>query len=191
MQLLILDNYDSFTYNLAHLVEKISKQKVEVCRNDEMSLADVARFDKIILSPGPGLPQEAGILLPLVQQYASSKSILGICLGQQAIGQAFGGSLINLPKVYHGVSTPVNLTDVPSNLFDGLKKTFQVGRYHSWVLDETTLPLELLVTARDEEGHVMALKHQHYDVEGLQFHPESILTPDGESIIRNWLKKEG
>lgn len=191
MQLLILDNYDSFTYNLAHLVEKISKQKVEVCRNDEISLADVARFDKIILSPGPGLPQEAGILLPLVQQYASSKSILGICLGQQAIGQAFGGSLINLPKVYHGVSTPVNLTDVPSNLFHGLKKTFQVGRYHSWVLNETTLPLELLVTARDEEGHVMALKHQHYEVEGLQFHPESILTPDGESIIRNWLKKEG
>lgn len=199
MKILVFDNYDSFTYNLVHLVQKIIKDKVDVFRNDRIPLERVAAYDKIILSPGPGVPQEAGLLLPLIKEYAPSKSILGVCLGHQAIGEAFGGKLENLTTVYHGVSTPVQITKrhhpekvSPSqhhaDLFAGLPDEIEVGRYHSWIVTEKGFPEELEVTARDENGYIMALQHRTYDVQGVQFHPESVLTPDGETILRNWLK---
>lgn len=201
MNVLVFDNYDSFTYNLVHLVEKILGQKPTVARNDELPLEEIDRFDKIILSPGPGLPSEAGLLLPLIQEYASRKSILGVCLGHQAIGEAFGGKLVNLSSVYHGVATPVSLVQhnadeanpsgnkksVHQNLFQNLPDTFAVGRYHSWVVGDEAFPETLTVTARDEAGYIMALQHKTYDVQGVQFHPESVLTPQGEIILRNWL----
>ena len=201
MAILVFDNYDSFTYNLVHLVEKITHQKVDVFRNDQITLEDVNQYDKIILSPGPGIPEEAGLLLPLIKQYAATKSILGVCLGHQAIGQAFGGTLTNLSSVYHGVATPIqigswqlavdgNTKQRSSNnaqLFKDLPKEIIVGRYHSWVINEENFPDELEVTARDENNFIMALQHKTYDVQGVQFHPESILTPDGEKIMRNWL----
>ncbi|KAA2241763.1 aminodeoxychorismate/anthranilate synthase component II [Chitinophaga agrisoli] len=186
--ILVFDNYDSFTYNLVHLVEKIINGKVTVYRNDEIPLEQVKAFDKIILSPGPGIPEEAGLLLPLIKEYAPSKSIFGVCLGQQAIGQAFGGDLINLTEVYHGVATPVNIVSREGRLFNGLPDQLEVGRYHSWVVDEKSLPASLTVTARDEHGYIMGLQHQQYDVSGVQFHPESVLTPEGEKILRNWLE---
>ena len=190
MKILVFDNYDSFTYNLVHLVEKILHQKVEVFRNDQIPLEKVGAYDKIILSPGPGVPSEAGLLLPLIKEYASTKSILGVCLGHQAIGESFGGTLINLSTVYHGVATPVTIADGNSknSLFDGLPKEIQAGRYHSWIVAEEGFPAELDITARDENGFIMALRHKKYDVQGVQFHPESVLTPDGEKILRNWLK---
>lgn len=226
MKILVFDNYDSFTYNLVHLVEKILHQKVEVHRNDQIPLEKVKDYDKIILSPGPGIPEEAGLLLPLIKEYAASKSILGVCLGHQAIGQAFGGKLVNLSTVYHGVATPIQLinretakpagnrqpatgnekpatgnrqlvtatevTEVPStasnSLFEGLPNEFEVGRYHSWVVSEEGFPEELEITARDANNFIMALQHKQYDVQGVQFHPESVLTPKGEDILRNWLK---
>lgn len=191
MKILVFDNYDSFTYNLVHLVEKITHQKVDVYRNDQIPLEKVAEYDKIILSPGPGIPEEAGLLLPLIRQYAASKSILGVCLGHQAIGQAFGGHLINLSNVYHGVATPIhqvlNRKAGKQDVFTNLPETIEVGRYHSWVVDENTLPLELEITAKDDNGQIMGLRHRQYDVQGVQFHPESVLTPDGEKILRNWL----
>jgi anthranilate synthase component II len=187
MKILVFDNYDSFTYNLVHLVEKIIHDKVDVYRNDQISLDKVAEYDKIILSPGPGVPQEAGLLLPLIKQYAPSKSILGVCLGHQAIGEAFGGKLVNLSTVYHGVSLPVNIVNANSPLFKGMAKTFDVGRYHSWVVAEEGFPAELEITARDENNFIMGLQHKTYDVQGVQFHPESVLTPEGETIMRNWL----
>ena len=183
---LVFDNYDSFTYNLVHLVEKILQQKVEVVRNDQIPLEKVKKFDKIILSPGPGIPVEAGLLLPLIREYAPSKSILGVCLGHQAIGEAFGGKLVNLSKVYHGVATPVKIIK-DSPLFKGLPDEFAVGRYHSWVVGEEGFPDALEVTARDESHLIMALQHRTYDVQGVQFHPESVLTPLGETILQNWL----
>lgn len=191
MKLLVFDNYDSFTYNLVHLVEKILHEKVDVVRNDQLPLEELQGYDKIILSPGPGIPEEAGLLLPLIKQYAPTKSILGVCLGHQAIAQAFGGNLINLDRVYHGVATPIaqvkerkfNQNDV----FTGLSDALLVGRYHSWVVDETTFPAELEVTAVDENGQIMGLRHKSHDVQGVQFHPESVLTPDGEKMLRNWL----
>jgi anthranilate synthase component II len=187
MKILVFDNYDSFTYNLVHLVEKITQQQVDVFRNDAILLDDVALYDKIILSPGPGIPQEAGLLLPLIKRYAATKSILGVCLGHQAIGEAMGGTLTNLTKVYHGVATPVTLT-ATCNLFDGLPPSFAVGRYHSWIVDNAGFPSAALeVTAVDENGYIMAMQHRQYDVQGVQFHPESVLTPDGETILRNWL----
>jgi len=192
MKVLVFDNYDSFTYNLVHLVEKITHQKVAVFRNDEIALEKVADFDKIILSPGPGIPEEAGLLLPLIKQYAATKSILGVCLGHQAIGQAFGGTLTNLSTVYHGVSTPITIVN-PSelttyhSLFTGLPQEIEVGRYHSWVVDKASLPDDLMVTAIDENDLVMGIRHKTYDVQGVQFHPESVLTPLGEQILRNWL----
>jgi len=193
MKILVFDNYDSFTYNLVHLVEKIIGEKVEVYRNDKITLEEVNRFDKIILSPGPGIPEEAGLLLPLIKAYAPTKSMLGVCLGHQAIGQAFGGNLVNLSTVYHGVATPVMIDQdrrIPENdLFIGLPPTIEVGRYHSWVISEENFPGDLQVTARDAGGQIMALQHQRYDVQGVQFHPESVLTPDGEKIMRNWLRK--
>ncbi len=207
LKILVFDNYDSFTYNLVHLVEKITHQKVDVYRNDEISLEDVNRYNKIILSPGPGIPEEAGLLLPLIKQYAPTKSILGVCLGHQAIGQAFGGKLTNLTSVYHGIATPIQVMSLPltvnrqplgdggqrstvnSQLFNGLGNEFIVGRYHSWVVSDEGFPAELEVTARDKENFIMALQHKTYDVQGVQFHPESVLTPSGEVIMRNWLSQ--
>ena len=187
MRILVFDNYDSFTYNLVHLVEKLMQQKVEVHRNDRIPLEKVKEYDKIILSPGPGVPSEAGLLLPLIKEYAASKSILGVCLGHQAIGEAFGGKLVNLSTVYHGVATPVKVLK-PGALFEGLPETMEVGRYHSWVVSEEGWPEELEITARDEKGFVMGLRHKSLDVQGVQFHPESVLTPLGEKILANWLK---
>ena len=187
MKILVFDNYDSFTYNLVQMIKEQSNATVEVFRNDEIPLEAIEAYDKILLSPGPGIPSESGLLLPLIKTYAATKSILGICLGQQAIAEAFGGSLTNLSKVYHGIATPVELIGA-SNLFEGLPKTFQVGRYHSWVVNEKDLPAELKVTSKDAEGYIMSLEHTSYDVKGVQYHPESILTPEGAKIIGNWLK---
>lgn len=188
MKILVFDNYDSFTYNLVHLVEKITNQKVTVVRNDQITLEEIAEYDKIILSPGPGIPSEAGLLLPLIKQYAASKSILGVCLGHQAIGEAFGATLENLTTVYHGVATPIKI-DNTNYLFNGLEDSVEVGRYHSWVIASKDLPNELKVTATDENGLIMAIEHTVYDVCGVQFHPESVLTPSGETVIKNWLLK--
>jgi anthranilate synthase component II len=187
LKILVFDNYDSFTYNLVHLVEKILHQKVEVYRNDELPLEKAKDYDKIILSPGPGIPEEAGLLLPLIKEYASTKSILGVCLGEQAIGEAFGGKLENLSTVYHGVATNCKLQTASSKLFKGLPDEIEVGRYHSWIVSDENFPDELEVTARDDNGYIMALQHKTYDVQGVQFHPESVLTPMGERIMRNWL----
>jgi len=196
-RILVFDNYDSFTYNLVHLVEKLLHQKVEVRRNDQIPLEKIKEFDKIILSPGPGIPSEAGLLLPLIREYAASKPILGVCLGHQAIGEAFGATLVNLSKVYHGVATPVRIlgrNGAPAadgrhsaDLFKGLPDELEVGRYHSWVIREEGFPEELEVTARDEKNMIMALRHKSLDVQGVQFHPESVLTPMGEQIMKNWL----
>lgn len=193
MKILVFDNYDSFTYNLVHLVEKITHVKVDVFRNDQIALQKVKEYYKIILSPGPGIPSEAGLLLPLIKEYAASKSILGVCLGHQAIGEAFGGKLVNLETVYHGVATEIEIggqkAGTRSELFKGLPDRIEVGRYHSWIVSDENFPFELEVTARDENGYIMALQHKEYDVQGVQFHPESVLTPMGEQIVRNWLKK--
>jgi anthranilate synthase component 2 len=186
-RILVFDNYDSFTYNLVHLVEKIIGQKVDVHRNDRIPLEEVAVYDKIILSPGPGIPEEAGLLLPLIREYAGTKSILGVCLGHQAIGEAFGGRLVNLSTVYHGVATPVHLLKM-GGIFEGLPQTLEAGRYHSWVVSEEGFPAELEVTARDDSNYIMGLRHRNLDVQGVQFHPESVLTPKGEQLLRNWLK---
>ena len=196
MKILVFDNYDSFTYNLVHLVEKILHQKTEVYRNDQIPLEKVKEYDKIILSPGPGIPEEAGMLLPLIKEYAASKCILGVCLGHQAIGQAFGGMLTNLSTVYHGVATPVKVvgshqsvagSQYNNDIFKDLGETIEVGRYHSWIVDEKGFPDELEITARDENGFIMGLRHKTFDVQGVQFHPESVLTKEGEKMMRNWL----
>ena len=184
--ILVFDNYDSFTYNLVHAVKKLSYTDVEVHRNDQISLDEIDRFDKIILSPGPGLPHESGILLDVIRTYAPTKSILGVCLGEQAIAEAFGGSLINLPEVYHGVATEINVINDDILFYDMLTKV-SVGRYHSWVVNPETLPSCLKVTAVDENGMIMALKHKTFKVHGVQFHPESVLTPNGELMLKNWL----
>jgi anthranilate synthase component 2 len=186
-RILVFDNYDSFTYNLVHLVEKLLQQKVEVYRNDALPLEKVAGYDKIILSPGPGVPSEAGLLLPLIKEYAASKSILGVCLGHQAIGESFGGTLVNLSTVYHGVATPVKVLK-PTGIFEGVTEPLEVGRYHSWVVSEEGFPSELEITARDDNGYIMGLRHKKYDVQGVQFHPESVLTPSGEKLMKNWLR---
>lgn len=186
-RILVFDNYDSFTYNLVHLVEKITEQRVDVVRNDRIPLEKVGKYDKIILSPGPGIPSEAGLLLPLIREYAPTKSILGVCLGHQAIGEAFGGQLVNLSSVYHGVATPVKILQ-RGGIFEGLPETLEVGRYHSWVVGDERWPSELEVTARDDNGFIMGLRHKTLDVQGVQFHPESVLTPQGEQLVRNWLK---
>lgn len=188
MKLLVFDNYDSFTYNLVHALRKLGVTDMEIHRNDQISLEEIERFDKIVLSPGPGLPAESGILLELIRKYAPTKSILGVCLGQQAIAEAFGGSLLNLSEVYHGISSIVRVT-APDRLFEGLPESLEVGRYHSWVVDPSTLPSDLQVTALDDAGMIMALAHQHFDVRGVQFHPESVLTPRGEDMLHNWLTK--
>jgi len=194
MKILVFDNYDSFTYNLVHLIEKILHIKVDVFRNDQITLDKIKFYDKIILSPGPGIPEEAGLLLPLINEYAKTKSILGVCLGHQAIGQAFGGKLINLSQVFHGVSTPIHLTsnEIAGNtasIFYDFPNEFEVGRYHSWVVDKAGLPDCMNVTAIDDNGYIMAMQHKEFDVTGVQFHPESVLTPSGEKLMRNWLKQ--
>ena len=187
MKVAILDNYDSFTYNLVHAIEKILKQKIEVIRNDQVEVSYFEKFDKIVLSPGPGLPDEAGILKPLIKHWASTKSILGVCLGQQAIGEVFGGELVNLDKVYHGVATDIIQLGTNEKLFSGIPEIFEAGRYHSWIVKRDNLPDCLEITAVDHQDQIMALRHKIYDVRGVQFHPESVLTPLGEKIIENWL----
>jgi anthranilate synthase component 2 len=186
MKILVFDNYDSFTYNLVHAVKKLGYTDVEVHRNDQIALEEIERFDKIILSPGPGVPSESGILLDIIRTYAPTKPILGVCLGEQAIAEAFGGTLINLAQVHHGVSSIIDVIE-DDVLFHGLDKKIEVGRYHSWAAEKSTLPDCLKITAVDEEGMIMALAHKTYDVRGVQFHPESVLTPKGEQMLKNWL----
>jgi anthranilate synthase component II len=187
MRLLILDNYDSFTYNLVHLVEKVSDIPFEVITNNGIGIDEINNFDKIILSPGPGLPSEAGIMPQLLEKYHATKSILGVCLGLQAIGTTFNSPLKNLDTVYHGVALPVTITK-NDTLFKDCPSTFMAGRYHSWVIDEEKIDPDLLVTAVDDNKLVMAVSHKHYNVRGVQFHPESILSEYGETIIKNWLQ---
>ncbi len=187
MNVLVFDNYDSFTYNLVQIIERVLETKVDVVKNDEISLEDIGRYDKIVLSPGPGIPEEAGILLDVIKKYAPEKSILGVCLGQQAIAEAFGGSLINLSEIFHGVATPAELVKENTKIFRNLPSGMEVGRYHSWVVNPEGFPEELEVTAVDKDGMIMALQHKTYDVHGVQFHPESILTPQGAVIIENFL----
>ncbi len=186
MKILVFDNYDSFTYNLVHAVKKLGYNDLEVHRNDQISIDDIDRFDKIILSPGPGVPSESGILLDVIKTYAPSKSILGVCLGEQAIAEAFGGSLINLSEVYHGISSMIDVLE-DDLIFNGLPKQIEVGRYHSWAVEKSTLPDCLKITAVDKTGMIMALTHKIFDVKGVQFHPESVLTPLGENLLNNWL----
>ena len=186
-KILVIDNYDSFTYNLVHYLEDLDC-KVTVKRNDQLTLKDVAPFHKIILSPGPGVPDEAGLLKAIIKAYAPTKSILGVCLGQQAIGEVFGGKLINLDSVFHGVATKVHITVDDETLFEGLDKTIEVGRYHSWVVDPN-LPETLEATSFDDNGQVMSLRHKVYDVKGVQYHPESVLTPFGKRILENWINQ--
>lgn len=187
LRTLILDNYDSFTFNLVHYVEQFCDD-VTVKRNDELTLSDVEAYDAIVLSPGPGLPKDAGIMPQLIQHYAPTKKILGVCLGHQAIGEAFGASLKNLNQVHHGVAIPINIIEKNETLFANLPNRMDTGRYHSWVIDEATVPSELVITAKDDEGEVMAIRHKEFDVCGVQFHPESLLTPHGLRIIENWVR---
>lgn len=190
MKILVLDNYDSFTYNLVHYIEELLGEKVDVYRNDEIALDSIAKYDKIVLSPGPGVPDEAGIMEDLIKRYAPTKSILGVCLGCQAIAEVFGGSIRNMNKVYHGVATPITVTDKDEKLFDEVPETFSAGRYHSWIVNRKDLPDELTVTSVDEENEIMSLRHKTLDVKGVQFHPESILTENGKQMIKNWLFNE-
>ncbi|WP_243347280.1 anthranilate synthase component II [Parabacteroides sp. FAFU027] len=187
MKILVFDNYDSFTYNLVHALKSFNIAEIEVYRNDKIALEDVAKYDKIVLSPGPGIPSEAGLLLPLIKQYAPTKCILGICLGHQAIGEAFGGELINLEDVYHGVATNVDIV-AEDILFAGMSKQIEVGRYHSWIVSNNNLPDCFEVTAVDANGQIMAMHHKEYDVRGVQFHPESVLTPEGLKMLKNWIE---
>lgn len=186
MKTVIIDNYDSFTYNLAHLVKELGAE-VSVVRNDQFRLSELKLFDKIILSPGPGIPTEAGLLMDVIDAYASVKPILGVCLGHQAIGEYFGGKLTNLSQVFHGIASIISIT-APDYIYKELPAQVQVGRYHSWVVDNEGLPDCLEVTSVSEEGQIMSLRHKQYDVRGIQYHPESVLTPEGRKIIANWLK---
>lgn len=186
MKILVFDNYDSFTYNLVQMIEQCTSSQVDVFRNNEISLKEIEKYDKIVLSPGPGIPSEAGILLDVIKKYAPTKSILGVCLGQQAIAEAFGGKLIHLSQIYHGVAT--DATQINDDiLFKNLPKTLEVGRYHSWAVNPENFPKELEITSIDEDGMIMSLKHKTFDVHGVQYHPESILTPLGKKIIDNFI----
>lgn len=185
MKVAVIDNYDSFTYNLVHYLEDLNAE-VTVFRNDEFELEELEKFDKIVLSPGPGIPDEAGLLKDVIKKYAATKSIFGVCLGLQAIGEVFGGKLINLETVYHGVATKVTQTE-DDFIFTDLPKTFEVGRYHSWVVSTENLPSDLIITSVDENGQIMSMKHQNYNIRGVQYHPESVLTPHGKKILKNWL----
>lgn len=188
-KILVFDNYDSFTYNLVHYVQNASVHEVSVALNDQITLEEISQYDGIILSPGPGLPAGAGILNPLIETYKSTKRIFGVCLGQQAIAQVFGACLINLETVYHGVATPVTFINPRHYLFEGLPQTINAGRYHSWIVDDKNLPGCLKIDAVDDKGQIMALSHQVFDICGVQFHPESVLTPYGVNIISNWLNR--
>lgn len=185
MKIVIIDNYDSFVYNLSHAIKEPGAE-VTVKRNDQFRLEELEEFDKILLSPGPGVPEEAGLLLDVIRRYAGKKPILGVCLGEQAIGEVYGGKLTNLDEVFHGIQSPVSLTTT-DYLFEGLPSTVQVGRYHSWVVDQKDFPECLEVTAVSEEGYIMALRHRTLDVRGVQFHPESVLTPEGKQMLGNWI----
>lgn len=186
-RVVIIDNYDSFTYNLAHLVKQLGA-KVEVFRNDQFTLNQLERFTKIILSPGPGIPEEAGLLMDVIRTYAGRKPMLGVCLGHQAIAEVFGGKLVNLKEVYHGIATEgTQFGNDP--IFSGLPKRIVMGRYHSWVVDRAGFPDCLEVTAMSDDGQIMALRHRNYNIHGIQFHPESVLTPEGATIVRNWLQQ--
>ena len=187
-KILVIDNYDSFTYNLVHCIESVGDYKVDVFRNDEISLEEVDKYDEIVLSPGPGIPSESGILMELIKTYAPTKKILGVCLGEQAMGEVFGGSIRNLDKVYHGIATNMEVLDHKEPLFSNLPPNFKVGRYHSWIVEKETIPDELRITAVDDDGEIMAIRHREFNVCGVQFHPESILTVYGQKIIINWLK---
>ena len=189
MKIVVIDNYDSFTYNLVHAIKKNSGLPVDVFRNDEIALEDLEQYNKIVLSPGPGIPVEAGLLLDIIRRFGPTKSMLGVCLGHQAIGEAFGGTLTNMNRVLHGIATPVTKTEIETGLFAGLPETFSVGRYHSWIVNQEGLPDCLQVTSYDDKGMIMSMKHTTFDVEGVQFHPESVLTPLGEQMIANWLKR--
>lgn len=186
MKIVIIDNYDSFTYNLVHYLEELSGE-VTVLRNDEFEIEELQAFDKILLSPGPGIPDEAGLLKQVISHYSKTKSILGICLGQQAIGEVYGGSLINLDKVFHGISSKVKISVKDETLFNSIPEEFEVGRYHSWVVSAENFPDELEITSTDENGQIMSLRHRKFDIKGVQFHPESVLTPHGKKILKNWL----
>ncbi len=188
MRILVLDNYDSFTYNLVQYLKEISELPIEVFRNDEITLEAVDAFDIIVLSPGPGIPKDAGIMPDLIKKYALTKSIFGVCLGMQAIGEAFGGKLRNLKKVFHGIATPIEIIEENDPLFQNMPSTFIVGRYHSWVVDKKDFPNELQITAEDSEGEIMAVRHQKFNVSGVQFHPESIMTENGKEILKNFLE---
>lgn len=187
MRILVLDNYDSFTYNIVHYIKELTNAQVDVFRNDKISLDDVAAYDKILLSPGPGVPSEAGIMPALIQRYAPTKSIFGVCLGHQALVEAFGGDIYNLDSVYHGVETEMAITDSEELLFKGVSNPFKAGRYHSWNAVKETLPTCLTITCEDNTGLIMGIRHKTYDVRGVQFHPESVLTPEGKKMIANWI----
>ncbi|MBE5322348.1 aminodeoxychorismate/anthranilate synthase component II [Pedobacter sp. MR2016-19] len=183
---LVIDNYDSFTYNLVHLINEVGYE-AEVWRNDKFELADVEKYDKILLSPGPGIPEEAGLLLDVIKTYAPTKSIFGVCLGQQAIAEVFGGTLLNLGRPMHGIATPITVVDGDEPLFWECPQTINVGRYHSWVVSKDNFPSCLKITARDHKNEIMALRHETFDVRGVQFHPESVLTEHGKQMMENWL----
>jgi anthranilate synthase component 2 len=185
--ILVIDNYDSFTYNLVHLINELGYEAV-VWRNDKFALEDIMQYDKILLSPGPGIPEEAGLLLEVIKTYAPSKSMMGVCLGQQAIAEVFGGSLLNLGRPMHGIATPITVLDQNELIFKDCPAVIEVGRYHSWVVNSADLPSVLKVTATDKDGQIMALRHATFDVCGVQFHPESVLTPSGKQMMKNWLE---
>lgn len=187
MKILVLDNYDSFTYNLVHIIEHITDHPVDVARNDEITLEQVQPYGKIVLSPGPGIPDEAGIMKKLIAEYASTKSILGVCLGMQGIAEVFGARLYNLKKVYHGIESDIRIVSEEEPLFRNLPREIRAGRYHSWAVDQNTLTEEMTATAFDNNGILMALRHIRYDVKGVQFHPESVMTTYGVNILLNWL----
>ena len=186
-KIVVIDNYDSFTYNLVHYLEDLDCE-VTVFRNDEFEISELETFDKIVLSPGPGIPDEAGLLKEVIKTYAPTKSILGVCLGQQAIGEVFGGSIINLEKVYHGIATKIKILVEDEPLFKDMGNQLEVGRYHSWVVNTDDFPETLEITSIDENNQIMSLRHKTFDVKGVQFHPESVLTPNGKKILENWLK---
>lgn len=188
MKILVLDNYDSFTYNLVHYLKELSDAELDVFRNDKISLDAVGQYDRIVLSPGPGIPNEAGIMPELIKRYAPEKTILGVCLGHQAIGEAFGAKLENLPAVFHGVQTSVSIIDTHDKLFTGLPQRQPVGRYHSWVVSDKKMSDALKITAIDDQGQVMAITHKAHNVRGVQFHPESVLTEYGKQMMKNWLE---
>ena len=189
MKILVIDNYDSFVYNLVHLIKNnLKKSTIDIFRNDKIKIEEVKKFDKILLSPGPGIPREANIMIPLIREFASSKSILGVCLGHQAIAEAFGAKLLNTKEVFHGVESKVEIIDEDEPLFSGIPNAINVGRYHSWIVSPDGLPDEFSITAQTKDKTIMAISHKSFDIRGVQFHPESILTKYGEKIISNWLK---